>query len=172
MLLKLKFLQKELVKVTQLVRSFHSLISFIATQCNTHPPPPTCQVSLICQRLAIALKTIFQFESFTGFKRMQESSTLSQEILTDYQKHLLSWIFLSQEALKCTDDIKEKNLSLNATLTFKHFPEGQLEEIVIFKSKSMNFIFQMYRQRFQSTTFHVTSTIYRQQAIKLEKLKQ
>lgn len=36
----------------------------------------------------------------------------------------------------------------------------------------MNFIFQMYRQRFQSTTFHVTSTIYRQQAIKLEKLKQ
>lgn len=54
---------------------------------------------------------------------MQESSTLSQEILTDYQKHLLSWIFLSQEALKCKDDIKEKNLSLNATLTFKHFPE-------------------------------------------------
>lgn len=36
----------------------------------------------------------------------------------------------------------------------------------------MNFIFQMYRQRFQNTTFCTNSTIYRQQDIKLEKLKQ
>lgn len=36
----------------------------------------------------------------------------------------------------------------------------------------MNFIFQRYRQWFQSTNVHVISTIYRQQAIKLEKLKQ
>ena len=62
-----------------------------------------------------------------GFKRTPEPSIFPQEILTDYQRHWLSQIFLSQEDLKCKDDIKgekKKKLSFNATLTFKHFPEG------------------------------------------------
>lgn len=67
---------------------------------------------------------------------------------------------------------EKKKLSFNATLTFKHFPEGQLEETAVFKLTSMNFIFQMCRQRCQNTGFPVTSAVYRQQALKLEALKQ
>lgn len=79
------------------------------------------------KRLEIALKNMFQLRGFMGFKRTPEPSIFPQEILTDYQRHWLSQIFLSQEDLKCKDDIKgekKKKLSFNATLTFKHFPEG------------------------------------------------
>lgn len=109
-----------------------------------------------------------------SFKRMPEPSIFPQEILTDYQTHWLSQIFLSQEDLKYKDDIKgkkKKKLSFNATLTFKHFPEGQLEETAVLKLTSMNFIFQMCRQRCQNTGFPVTSAVCRQQALKLEALK-
>lgn len=111
-----------------------------------------------------------------SFKRMPEPSIFPQEILTDYQTHWLSQIFLSQEDLKYKDDIKgekkkKKKLSFNATLTFKHFPEGQLEETAVLKLTSMNFIFQMCRLRCQNTGFPVTSAVCRQQALKLEALK-
>ena len=67
---------------------------------------------------------------------------------------------------------KKKKLSFNATLTFKHFPEGQLEETAVFKLTSTNFVFQTCRQRCQDTGFPVTSAVCRQQALKLEALKQ
>lgn len=76
--------------------------------------------------------------------------------------------------MKCKDDIKgeKKKSFLQHYINFEAFSRRVVEEPAIFKSKSLNFIFQVYRQRFQNLTFAATSTVYRRrQAVKFEKPK-
>lgn len=71
--------------------------------------------------------------------------------------------------MKCKDIKEEKKSFLQCYIKHRCICQGSWK--TIFKLRLMNFVFQMYRQRLWNRISHMTSKIYRQQDIKLEKLK-